>query len=987
MFECHLNIEEALPLVCLCSLLSFLCGVGIGGNDLSANFAMVVGSGSLNMKQAILCCVVFELLGAAFMGGRVSATIRNGIVDPLLYQQSPDMVIGGMLCATFSAALWLYLSTVFGLPVSITHTVVGSVLGFGIFSMGTFQYIRVGGIELIALSWLAAPVLSAVATAALFGVLRSVVLRGPGGPEGGSQGQFRSAGGAPAAIARTSSSSSSSSSSCSTAVGKPSCGSRHSSTGDASDKAVNEEHDESVSTMTTVRNVRRRRLDRLRRLYLRFHDQVVFRQALWAMPFCMALSLLIDLGFVFLAQPPILTQGLLPRIMGSQPVMFVFGFVVIVAASLWAAWQVFPRTAEEARQQRAFCWEQEVVSTTTADVHRHHHHPPAAQRSHKGDPRHPQGSVSQEELAEQEEALPSAPVALLPPQAAGGAAPTTVTPTTTGALTVARHSSGLTRLTSAIAHHQSIPERTMDVVVQAKPTTAPSTTTAGRPPIAPLTTASAAAAAKEMSSSSRAPRVAAPGLLQADVEGAALTADNAVLQPITVQERTSQFVAEATASLPQRQQRPHTDTETAQLLPSSSSQRDSNVKQSASSSSSNRHRVANYGSTTTSKSNQHNSATATTAAKNDSLVSCGSYPNGTDNEEEEMRSEEAAILLALRQAHGLNDVALEDLLNDEADDDSAPEELDHDDEIGRSFTSSAAAQYSSRRWFSRCLPPIVYGGGKASSSPSAPAAARSSCLRKEGEELDGNVFENESGNNNNETEDCVLVPAFYPPAEYLFTGLQVLAGAMSSFVHGAVAGANATATFTVLYEAFSRHYLTKRVVNRHGEESYIAASADDPSSLLSSSWAMLPAMFGIAVGMASLGSRLMKTVGVDLVTVTPVRGWAIQVGATLVTMICTALGIPVSLSQCQVGAAIGCGVLDAGGWKHGVSWGLVGKIIGGWVVTLLIGSLTTGLTMRILAHYYCGMLFSSGRGSSSAAAGFGMNATAVADAPRLGQGL
>lgn len=548
---------------------------------------------------------------------------------------------------------------------------------------------------------------------------------------------------------------------------------------------------------------------------------------------------------------------------------------------------------------------------------------------------------------------------------------------------VARHSSGLTRLTSAIAHHQSIPERTTDVVVQAKPTTTPSTTTAGRPPIAPLTTA-AAAAAKEMSSSSRAPRVTAPGLLQADVEGAALTSDNVVSQSMTVQERTSQFVTEATASLSQRPQRLHTDTETAQLLPSSSSQRDSNAKQSASSSSSNRHRVANYGSTTTS--NQHNSGTATIAAKNDSLVSCGSYTNG--NEEEEMRSEEAAILLALRQAHGLNDVALEDLLNDEADDDSAPEELDHDDEIGRSFTSSAAAHYSSRRWFSRCLPPIVYGGGKASSSSSsAPAAARSSCLRKEGEELDGNAFENESGNNNNddeEADDCVLVPAFYPPAEYLFTGLQVLAGAMSSFVHGAVAGANATATFTVLYEAFSRHYLTKRVVNRHGEESYIAASADDPSSLLSSSWAMLPAMFGIAVGMASLGSRLMKTVGVDLVTVTPVRGWAIQVGATLVTMICTALGIPVSLSQCQVGAAIGCGVLDAGGWKHGVSWGLVGKIIGGWVVTLLIGSLTTGLTMRILAHYYCGMLFSSGRGSSAA---FGINATAVADAPRLGQGL
>ncbi|CAD2213378.1 solute carrier family 20 (sodium-dependent phosphate transporter) [Angomonas deanei] len=177
----------------------------------------------------------------------------------------------------------------------------------------------------------------------------------------------------------------------------------------------------------------------------------------------------------------------------------------------------------------------------------------------------------------------------------------------------------------------------------------------------------------------------------------------------------------------------------------------------------------------------------------------------------------------------------------------------------------------------------------------------------------------------------ILIKPFNPRAEYLFTGLQVVAGSMSSFVHGAVAGANATATFVILYEAFTNHEL--------GEAN------------LSASWSVLPAMLGIAIGMFGLGASLMKTVGVELVTVTPARGWCIQVGGTLVTMILTGIGIPVSLSQSQVGAAIGCGVLDAK-WK-GVSWSIVIKIISGWVITLVVSALTTAFAIMCLSWYLC----------------------------------
>lgn len=173
---CQLSVGTTLPLVCISSLLSFLCGVGIGANDLSANFAMVVGSGSLDMKRSILYCIIFELLGAAFMGGKVSNTIRNGIIQPAVFTRNRDEVIMGMTCASFSAGLWLYLSTVFGLPVSITHTVIGSIIGFAVYSTGGFGVIEVPGLTVVVLSWIVAPVAAFVVTAAIFYVIRRFIL-------------------------------------------------------------------------------------------------------------------------------------------------------------------------------------------------------------------------------------------------------------------------------------------------------------------------------------------------------------------------------------------------------------------------------------------------------------------------------------------------------------------------------------------------------------------------------------------------------------------------------------------------------------------------------------------------------------------------------------------------------------------------------------------------------------------------------------------
>jgi PiT family inorganic phosphate transporter len=44
----------------------------------------------------------------------------------------PDIVVLGMLAAILAAGFWVTLTTFYNLPVSTSHSIVGSVLGFGL---------------------------------------------------------------------------------------------------------------------------------------------------------------------------------------------------------------------------------------------------------------------------------------------------------------------------------------------------------------------------------------------------------------------------------------------------------------------------------------------------------------------------------------------------------------------------------------------------------------------------------------------------------------------------------------------------------------------------------------------------------------------------------------------------------------------------------------------------------------------------------------
>ncbi|MGB9929884.1 MAG: inorganic phosphate transporter [Methanosarcina sp.] len=153
----------------------------IGANDLANAMGTSVGTGALTIKKVIVIAAIFEFLGAVFFGERVTSTIAKGIVPiDKIATVHPDIVAYGMLAAILAAGFWVTLTTFYNLPVSTSHSIVGSVLGFGLIvvynGIITFSEIHWGEMAKIVASWIISPVLGAVVAYITFSIIRKLFL-------------------------------------------------------------------------------------------------------------------------------------------------------------------------------------------------------------------------------------------------------------------------------------------------------------------------------------------------------------------------------------------------------------------------------------------------------------------------------------------------------------------------------------------------------------------------------------------------------------------------------------------------------------------------------------------------------------------------------------------------------------------------------------------------------------------------------------------
>jgi PiT family inorganic phosphate transporter len=147
----------------------------IGANDVANAMGTSVGSGALTIVGAVLVAGVLEFVGAFLAGGHVTDTVRKGMLDTALVELSPDLVLYGMLAALASAGTLFVTATRFGLPVSTTHSIVGSIVGFGVVGLGG-DAVAWGKVAQIVASWLTSPLIGGVLAFLIFNLVRGQVL-------------------------------------------------------------------------------------------------------------------------------------------------------------------------------------------------------------------------------------------------------------------------------------------------------------------------------------------------------------------------------------------------------------------------------------------------------------------------------------------------------------------------------------------------------------------------------------------------------------------------------------------------------------------------------------------------------------------------------------------------------------------------------------------------------------------------------------------
>lgn len=139
----------------------------IGANDVANAMGTSVGSKALTFKQAVLIAAVAEFAGAFLVGGHVSDTIRKGMLDPGIFQDTPMHLVFGMIAALVAAGVWLNVASYLGWPVSTTHSIVGAVVGFGIIA-GGWEALNLVKLGKVVLSWVVSPVMGALVAFLLF---------------------------------------------------------------------------------------------------------------------------------------------------------------------------------------------------------------------------------------------------------------------------------------------------------------------------------------------------------------------------------------------------------------------------------------------------------------------------------------------------------------------------------------------------------------------------------------------------------------------------------------------------------------------------------------------------------------------------------------------------------------------------------------------------------------------------------------------------
>ncbi len=156
----------------------------------------------------------------------------------------------------------------------------------------------------------------------------------------------------------------------------------------------------------------------------------------------------------------------------------------------------------------------------------------------------------------------------------------------------------------------------------------------------------------------------------------------------------------------------------------------------------------------------------------------------------------------------------------------------------------------------------------------------------------------------------------YASVEKAFTPLMIFTACAMAFAHGSNDVANGIGPMAAVIS----------VVQSGGD---IGQQAGLPL------WILLIGGGGIVLGLATMGYKVMQTIGTKITELTPTRGYCATLAAATTVVLASKTGLPVSTTQIAVGAVMGVGLARGVG---AIDMRVIGNIVLSWLITLPAGA-------------------------------------------------
>jgi PiT family inorganic phosphate transporter len=113
-------------------------------------------------------------------------------------------------------------------------------------------------------------------------------------------------------------------------------------------------------------------------------------------------------------------------------------------------------------------------------------------------------------------------------------------------------------------------------------------------------------------------------------------------------------------------------------------------------------------------------------------------------------------------------------------------------------------------------------------------------------------------------------------------------------------------------------------------------------------WVVIAAHLAIALGTLSGGWRIVHTMGSKITKLQPFGGFAAETAGAITLFTASSFGIPVSTTHTITGAIVGVGAVRR---LSAVRWGVAGRIVWAWILTIPASAIIAALTYELLVLF------------------------------------